>query len=146
MRKVFLLFALFVVFVQTKAQVVDDAYKAEVAKIIRLQRLDRMYSETIRAQMKIQVDQGKIPPEKLDLLTTDLTKFAMPLIVKKMLKLYRQYYTIEELKQINAFLASPVGQKNVRLTPLFAEEMTKLMSSEPVKNKVTILVQRRMAQ
>lgn len=146
MRKVFLFFALFVVFVQTKAQVVYDAYKAEVAKIIRLQRLDRMYSETIRAQMKIQVDQGKIPPEKLDLLTTDLTKFAMPLIVKKMLKLYRQYYTIEELKQINAFLASPVGQKNVRLTPLFAEEMTKLMSSEPVKNKVTILVQRRMTQ
>lgn len=70
----------------------------------------------------------------------------MPLIVKKMLKLYRQYYTIEELKQINAFLASPVGQKNVRLTPLFAEEMTKLMSSEPVKNKVTSLVQRRMTQ
>lgn len=56
MRKLFLLFALFVVFVQTKAQVVDDAYKAEVTKIIRLQRLDRMYSETIRAQMKIQVD------------------------------------------------------------------------------------------
>lgn len=98
MRKVLVIIVLFAVFVQTKAQVVDDAFKAEVAKTIKLQRMDKLFSEGLRVQIKTLVDQGKIKPENQNRLITDLTQSFMPLIVRKLEKIIVKNYTLEELK------------------------------------------------
>ncbi|MBQ2099015.1 MAG: DUF2059 domain-containing protein, partial [Bacteroidales bacterium] len=35
----------------------------------------------------------------------------------KLIEFYCENYTIEEIKELNAFYATPVGQKNIKLAP-----------------------------
>lgn len=142
MKKTAILFTLLSIFFQAKAQVVDDAFKAEVAKAFELQKTDTLFAESVRLQMQYLVDEGKMTSENLNLFIDESTKFCMPLLLERMEELYKQYFTLDELKQMNAYLATPVGQKGMKVSPLFAAEGIKVMSSEQVKKKISEIVNR----
>lgn len=142
MKKTAIFFTLLSIFFQAKAQVVDDAFKAEVAKAFELQKTDTLFAESVRLQMQYLVDEGKMTSENLNLFIDESTKFCMPLLLERMEELYKQYFTLDELKQMNAYLATPVGQKGMKVSPLFAAEGIKVMSSEQVKKKISEIVNR----
>jgi len=60
----------------------------------------------------------------------------MPLMKERMAALYKANFTLEELKQINAFFSSTVGQKMQKLTPEFAAEGMKVVQTPEAQNKI----------
>lgn len=144
MRKILFVFALLSILTQTKAQTVDNSFKAEVAKAFELQKTKETMTETMRLQMLPLVEQGKITSDNLNRFVVELVEFMLPFMLEKMVKLYEQYFTLDEIKQMNAYLATPAGQKWIKVAPMFTTEGIKVASSEPVQNKIQGLLSRYM--
>lgn len=49
-------------------------------------------------------------------------KERMPELQGSFVELYDKYYSTEEIQQLNAFYATPVGQKSIRIMPAILQE------------------------
>jgi hypothetical protein len=70
----------------------------------------------------------------------------VPELKKRIVEIYKQNFTLAELKQMNDYLASPVGQKAVKLTPMIAEESIKVASMPEMQEKLMKLMSSLMQQ
>ena len=86
------------------------------------------------------VEQGMFPADKVEAIVKEFEEFAVPLLKKKMIALYKEKFTLEELKQINAYLSSPVGQKATKLMPEFAAEGMKIVQTPEAQQKTKEIV------
>jgi hypothetical protein len=98
--------------------------RKEVETMLRLTGMEKLMAQ-IKTQMisGLQAQMKQVPEsfwekfqEKMD--TREL--------LEKLIPLYDKYYTIEDLKAVNAFYASPAGQKVLSTLPQIMQESMKL--------------------
>ena len=118
------------------AQTGNDEFTKEVNRAIELQNVTSNFRQMMTQQMQPLVNQGMISAQNLSALIKDVEAYAAPLLKKKMAELYRKNFTLDELKQINAYLSSPAGQKALKLTPEFAAEGMKIMQTPEAQKKI----------
>lgn len=124
------------------AQTSEDEYSQEMRKSIELQHAKRTLSETMRLQMQTLVSKGLLTDDKLQDVVDEMVQAMYPHLMKKLDALYREYFTLDELKEMNAYLASPVGQKGIMLTPLAANEGAKVAQMPEVQAEIMRIVQK----
>ena len=140
MKKVLISLLMLAAAVTTQAQAISEEYAAEVSKTLKLQHTSETMLEGMRMGMQQLIDNGTMTQESVDAYCKELNEILTPVVLKRMVELYHENFTLAELKQMNTFLASPVGQKNVRLTPIFAAEGMKITSSPEIQQQIyTIL-------
>lgn len=121
----------------------NSEFDKEINKIIKSQFNKKAMMDTYITYMKtiaasdstlssIDIDWSPIAEEVVDSLTPKL--FALQT------ELYRKNYTLNELKQMNTFLSSPVGQKMTKLYPYFTEKSLELTSNDENQNMVKKIV------
>lgn len=93
----------------------DDAYKKDVMKVIEL--------NGSAAQMKMAKDQilKMIPAEKQAAFLVEFDA-SLPSLYDKLVKVYNEVYTKEDIKAILAFYETPIGKKMTAKSGEIAEK------------------------
>lgn len=142
MKKFFLMMALLMAMSASQAQTANDELTKEINRTIELSNTTTTFTETLRLQFKPLVDQGLIPAEKISPLIKELEQLLVPVLKERMIQLYKENFTLDELKQMNEYLASPLGQKFVKLTPMLSAEGTKIAQSPEMQQKMQQIMMR----
>ena len=101
-------------------QEISGAKRKEIEKYLHLIRAtDNMNQMIALILTQIKSNMHKVP----DRIWYQFTNKNNPNeIIEKIIPLYDKYYTLEDLKAINSFIESPVGQKMVSTDPKITKE------------------------
>lgn len=136
MKKIIISMMLLVSMVTACAQTGNDEFTKEINRAIELQNVTSNISQMMTQQLQTLVNQGMISAENLSALIKEVEEYAAPRLKKKMAELYKKNFTLDELKQINAYLSSSAGQKAVKLMPEFSAEGMKIMQTPEAQQKI----------
>lgn len=126
------------------AQTANDEITKEIERAIELSQATSTFSNSMNSMMQPLVAQGMISTDQLSGLITELEQLMVPALKEKISVLYRENFTLDELKQMNAYLASPLGQKAVKLTPMITSESMKLATSPDFQSKMQEIIMRNL--
>jgi uncharacterized protein len=103
---------------------ISDEKRKEIEKMVRLTGMEKQMN-----QLKVQAI-AALRTRNLDLpegfWARVEEKMDMHQLIEKMVPVYDGYYSTEELKAVNAFYESPVGQKVLSTTPKIIQEGRKI--------------------
>lgn len=136
MKRIYVIVVLLLTMVAVQAQTKDDEWKAEIDRNFTLSRTPEIFVETLASQLKPLVDQGAIKAEQLDPLVKELSDVQLPALKEVSTSFYKEHFTLDELKQINAYLASPVGQKASKLTPKLTQKAQAVGQTPEAQEKI----------
>lgn len=139
MKKI-LLFMVLLVSAAVHAQTNADAFRAEVEKTIELQHSTDVFIEALKMQLQGLTGTGALETEKLQPLVEEIGQAVVPALIERMHEIYKENFTLDEMKQINAYLATPVGQKVVKLTPMLSAEGVNVVQRPEMQAKVTEII------
>ena len=109
--------------VSVRADVSPEKRK-EIEKMLRLTGMEKLVGQMetqMIASLKAQM------PKASELFWTKFEqKINTRELVEKMIPLYDKYYTIEDIKAVNAFYESPTGQKMISTLPQLMQEAMKV--------------------
>ena len=126
------------------AQTANDEITKEIERAIELSQATSTFYNSMNSMMQPLVAQGMISTDQLSGLITELEQLMVPALKEKISVLYRENFTLDELKQMNAYLASPLGQKAVKLTPMITSESMKLATSPDFQSKMQEIIMRNL--
>jgi uncharacterized protein len=94
--------------------------RKEVDELLRLTGLEKLMTQ-MRDQMITSMTSGntRIPPEVVKRLSA---KMDIREVLEKIVPIYDKYYSLEDLRAVNAFYASPAGQKVLSSLPQVMQE------------------------
>jgi hypothetical protein len=125
MRKLILLSVLTIVSGIHVAQAEIPAVKRqEIETMLRLTGMEKLMG-----QMKTQMINGlkaQMPQVPETFWITFQSKMNMGELLEKIIPLYDKYYTMEDLKAVNAFYQSPAGQRVLSTLPQLMQESMKI--------------------
>lgn len=139
MKKFFLSLMMLMTVVAVNAQETqaeDDELTIEVNRAIELSNFTANFGSLMVTQLQPLVEQGLLSAENLPAMVKEIEEWMLPILKKGMAALYKKHFTLDELKQMNAYLASPVGQKALKLTPQFAEEGMAIVQTPEAQQKI----------
>ena len=139
MKKILLFMAL-LVSATVQAQTYEEAFRAEVEKTIELQHSMDVFIETLKMQFQKLTENGTLDTEKLQPLVEEIGQAMVPALTERMQEVYKENFTLDELKQINAYLATPVGQKGIKLSPMLSAEVVNVVQRPELQAKVTEII------
>ncbi|MBR4264514.1 MAG: DUF2059 domain-containing protein [Bacteroidales bacterium] len=121
MKKVIMFIAMFFIAAigTTKAQ--DAAMVAEIKKSLELQHTREVMVETMKLQYETLNNSGQVAFDDVKAMSEEIVDALMPKLVEMYTKFYAENYTLAEIKELNQFLSTPLGQKNIRLTPALSQ-------------------------
>ena len=134
MKKILLLLTLALMTCSVFAQ--DAAFKKEVEKAIELADFEATLTETLRIQYQQLVDAGTIKVDDVNAMAQECAEAMMPKMKEFMLEVYYENYTLNEMKEYNKFLSTPLGQKMVAVTPKITNATTKLSQDPEILGKL----------
>ncbi len=117
MKKIISIIALLIVATTgiTKAQ--DAALVAEVKKCIELQNMRGNLVESTKSQYEAVAKTGQVAFDDVNALSNEMVDVIWEKLNEKVIAFYCENYTLDEMKALNAFIETPVGQKNIKLAP-----------------------------
>jgi len=107
----------------TRAEVPADK-RVEIEKMLRLTGMEKMID-----QMKSQMITSMRPafPSLSDAFWVKLEEeLDVKELIDQIIPVYDKYYTLEDLKAVNAFYATPAGQKILSTLPLVVQESSQI--------------------
>ena len=81
-------------------------------------------------------EMGLLKLDDVDAVVEECIKVVMPKYKEVMLKLYAENYTLNEVKEMNAYLATPVGQKGIKLAPKFGFAGMQAVQEPEIEKKI----------
>ncbi len=134
MKRIIFMLALTLMACNVFAQ--DATFKKEVEKTIELTNLKATLSEAMRIQYQQLVDAGTIKLDDVQATADECAEAMLPKLKEFMLEVYYENYTLNEMKEYNKFLSTPLGQKMVAVTPKITNATTKLSQDPEILTKL----------
>ena len=134
MKRIIFMLALMLMACNVFAQ--DAAFKKEVEKTIELTNLKATLSEAMRIQYQQLVDAGTVKLDDVQATADECAEAMLPKMKEFMLEVYYENYTLNEMKEYNKFLSTPLGQKMVAVTPKITNATTKLSQDPEILGKL----------
>jgi hypothetical protein len=99
---------------------VDPAKEAEIRKLLELTGTLKM-THQVMAQMiaSFRMQNSSVSPEFWDRFEKEMN---LQELIDKIIPLYAKYYSLDDLKAVNAFYETPAGQRVLATTPLIMRE------------------------
>lgn len=98
--------------------------RKEVEKMLRLTGMEKIVNQ-MKSQL-IAAFQKELPDVPQDYWDRFEKKLDMHELIEKIIPIYDKYYTLEDLKAVNAFYESPAGQKILSTLPQVMQEAMKI--------------------
>jgi hypothetical protein len=103
---------------------VSQEKRSEIEKMLQLTGMEKLMAQMKTQMISALKSQMKQVPESF------WAKFQEKLdtheLLERIIPLYDKYYTIEDLKAVNAFYESPAGQKLLSTLPQITQESMKI--------------------
>jgi len=106
-----------------QAQIPEDK-RQEIEKMLKLTGTEKMMGQMM-AQL-IDTLKTRSPQVSAEFWVKFQAKVDTHELIEKLMPLYDKYYTIDDLKAVNAFYASPAGQKVLASLPQIMQESMKI--------------------
>ena len=142
MKKILISMMLLMSVASVYAQTENDEMSKEINQAIEASIGTLNFAQMMTTQLQPLVEQGVIKAEKLQPLIKDVEAWMVPLLKEKMAALYRQHFTLEEMKQVNAYISSPIGQKFMKLTPKFSAAGMEIVTTPEAQKKIQEILMR----
>lgn len=103
---------------------IDKDKRQEIETMLRLTGMERMVDQMM-AQMiqNMSANMKSVPPEFWPRFAKKINSAEL---IEKIIPLYDKYYTLEDLRAVNAFYASPAGQRVLQTLPQIMQESMKI--------------------
>ena len=124
----------------------DAAYEAELTRFLELQNVRQTFEKSMRVPWENLVTQGLITKEKLDAMSAEIVEVIYDPCVEAIRESYRGHFTLEELRQINAFYSTPVGQKMIVLAPELMMKGMESVQTPEMQGKIQAIVIKYLAK
>ena len=98
--------------------------RKEIEKMLQLTGMEKLMAQ-VKGQM-INSLKREMPNVPEDFWTRFEKKMDVHELTEKIIPLYDKYYTLDDLKAVNAFYASPAGQKVMSTMPQLMQESMKI--------------------
>ena len=92
------------------------------------------------------VAQGQITSAQLKAIAEEVADVTYPKMKAVTAQCLQQNLTMDELRQINAFYATPAGKKLLALTPTFMDVGAKTMQKPDVQAQIQQIIQKHFAK
>ena len=115
MKKIISIIALLIVATTGISKAQDAELLAEAKKCVELQKTRETMVESTKAQYLAVAKTGQVAFDDVNALANEMVNVVIDKINEKLLAFYCENYTLEELKALNEYLSSPLGQKNIKL-------------------------------
>lgn len=136
MKRIYVIVVLLLTMVAVQAQTKDDEWKAEIDRNFTLSRTPETFAETMSSHLKPLVEQGAIKAEQLDPMVKEMSDVLLPALKELSMSFYKEHFTLDELKQINTYLASPIGQKTSKLTSELTQKAQAVGQTPEAQEKI----------
>lgn len=73
--------------------------------------------EGTKAQYQTIANSGQVAFDDVNALSNEMVDVIWEKLNEKVIAFYCENYTLDEMKALNAFIETPVGQKNIKLAP-----------------------------
>ena len=99
---------------------IDPAKEAEIRKLLEMTGTVKLVNQMLKQMVGTLRDRAStLPPEFWDNLEKEMDPQKL---VDKMIPVYDKYYTIDDLKAVNAFYQTPAGQHLLQVQPAVLKE------------------------
>lgn len=126
------------------AQTKDAKYNEELDKLLEASMSRDYFQSTLETQFQSLVKNGMISQDKSTAICSELTAELYPLLLDEIRKLYSENYTYDELKELNKFISTPLGKKNIEVTHKMGTAMTEFVQTPEVMKKIQEIVMKNM--
>jgi len=123
-----------------------NAYQVEVDRLIQAQNLRGTIIKSITTMLGQFVAQGTITSAQLKAIAEEFADVAYPKMKEATAQCLQQNLTVDDLRQINAFYATPAGKKMIALTPTLMDVGAKTMQKPDVQAQIQRIVQKHLAK
>ena len=124
------------------AQQKSAGFQAEVDKFIQAQDLRGSASKGMKTMLGQLVSQGVLTATQVDSMTDEVVNIMYPNMKVAVEQCLRQNLSLDELRQINAFYATPAGKKLAALNPVLMEAGSKITQRPDVQMKIQQVMQK----
>ena len=128
-----------------------DAQSEEFIKTAKetmeLQNTKGVLIETFRIQFQSLIESGGMQQvDDIRAMAEEMADALIDKVAEAQLKLYYENYTLDELKELNKYLAVPIVQKHNRLSSTFEGEGSKIVKEPEVKQTLQHILLSHMAR
>lgn len=124
----------------------DPAYEAELSRFIELQDLRVTFEKSMRTPLQQFVDRGMLTTAKLDAMCNEIVDLLYPTVLETMKEGYRKHFSQDELRQISAFYATPVGKKVISIAPELMQDAMAMVQTPEMQGKIQSIVIKHMTK
>ena len=123
-----------------------SALQVEIDRLIQAQNLRGTIIKSITTMLGQFVAQGQITSAQLKAIAEEVADVTYPKMKAVTAQCLQQNLTMDELRQINAFYATPAGKKLLALTPTFMDVGAKTMQKPDVQAQIQQIIQKHFAK
>ena len=99
---------------------IDPAKEAEIRKLLEMTGTVKLVNQMLGQMMEtLRSRSSGLPPEFWDQLQKDMDPAKL---VEKLIPVYDKYYSLDDLKAVNAFYQTPAGQHLLQAQPMVMKE------------------------
>ena len=119
MKKLLLMLSFSLFIIQAQAQVnISPETKSAAKELLKAMDMEKQFDLTLDKMMDAQIAQNPQMEQLRDVFDSFYDKyFSYNLLEGKMINLYAESFTVQELKDLTAFYQTPTGKKSVTLMP-----------------------------
>lgn len=134
MRKLFVLMILIAGVLSTSAIKAQSAtnYEKAVAEYLELTNAKK----TLKITLVEAYNAMNLPIQNMDGMVTDLLDTIWPDYIVETSKVMSDYYSLDEINQINDFYKTPIGIKFASNSPEVAQKLTTIMMQPKFQNQI----------
>ena len=119
-----------------------DPFQSEVNQFIQAQNLRASTVKGMKTMMGQLVSQGVLTATQVDSIVDEIVNIVYPKMKVAIEQCLRQNLSVEELRQINAFCATPAGKKLTAMQPALMEAGNKITQQPDVQMKIQQVMQK----
>ena len=124
----------------------QTAMDKELERAFEIMKYREMMVETMKGQFQAFAAQGAMSEEKIEGLTAEIVDAMLPELKSAIKKVYKETFTLEELKQLNEWMSSPIGQKSLSMSSKASVIGTEVSMNPDVQAKVQQIVMKYFAK
>lgn len=142
MKRIKCLILCLAAFIAVNAQSGNDAYNAELDKAVALSCNKQILVETFEGSFRQFVNSGTISETQCKAMSSEITDLMYPKIFSIVKQMWDSEFTLDELRQIVAWLSSPVGKKMLYMSTKTGSAQQTLMQDPEIMNGINAIVRK----
>lgn len=123
-----------------------DPFQIEVNRLVQAQDLRGSIIKSVKTMLAQLVAQGSATAAQVDAVAEAIADVAYPKMKTTVEQCLRQNLSVDELREINAFYATPAGRKMNALTPALMDAGAQTMQQPDVQAQIQQIMQKHLGK